>query len=141
MGWLRRNEILPPTPEALERMYLEHDAFVEAGIQWDQEQLDLIQQFKDKKTELDEKYEREQLSEPQSWSPNKSELEVITQIDEVEKMYMQEYQKVYAKDKENNKDLNHLALEELKRAHYFFEYVRTSKKLFEMEQSKTAVKS
>ena len=50
---------------------------------------------------------------------------------------MQEYEKVYTKDKENNKDLNVLAIEELKRAHYFFEYVRTSKKLYEMEQAKT----
>ena len=46
---------------------------------------------------------------------------------------MAEYQKVYDKDKSENKDLNHLALEELKRAHYFFDYVRTSKKLYDME--------
>jgi len=28
VGWLRRNEILPPTPEKLEELYLEHDAFI-----------------------------------------------------------------------------------------------------------------
>jgi len=37
LGWLRRNEILPPTPDELERLYLEHDAFVARGMEWDNE--------------------------------------------------------------------------------------------------------
>jgi hypothetical protein len=37
LGWLRRNEMLPPTPEELDRLYLEHDAFVARGIEWDNE--------------------------------------------------------------------------------------------------------
>ena len=53
VGWLRRNEILPPTPEDLERLYLEHDAFIQKGIEWDREQLDIIKHFKNKKAEID----------------------------------------------------------------------------------------
>jgi NADH:ubiquinone oxidoreductase subunit len=37
LGWLRRNQILPPTQEELERLYIEHDAFVQKGIEWDEE--------------------------------------------------------------------------------------------------------
>lgn len=32
LGWLRKNDLLPPTPEQLEKAYLEHDAFVERGL-------------------------------------------------------------------------------------------------------------
>lgn len=32
LGWLRRNDMLPPTPEALEMAYLEHDAFRERAL-------------------------------------------------------------------------------------------------------------
>ena len=35
VGWLRKNEILPPTPEELERLYLEHDAFIQRALEWD----------------------------------------------------------------------------------------------------------
>ena len=48
----------------------------------------------------------------------------------MEQLYLAEYNKVYTKDKSGNKDLNFLAIEELKRAQYFFEYVRTSQKLY-----------
>jgi NADH:ubiquinone oxidoreductase subunit len=37
LGWLRRNEQIAPTPETLEQLYIEHDAFVERGIEWDNE--------------------------------------------------------------------------------------------------------
>lgn len=43
---------------------------------------------------------------------------------------MQEFDKVYKKDREGNKDLNLMAIEELKRAQYFFHYLRTSKRLY-----------
>ena len=56
LGWLRRNEILPPTPEGLERLYLEHDAFVQRAIEWDKEQEAMMDEFKNRKKELDEKY-------------------------------------------------------------------------------------
>ena len=51
-------------------------------------------------------------------------------------MYYEEYDKVYAKDQTLNKDLNVLAIEDLKKATYFFEYLRTSKKLYHLEQEK-----
>ena len=47
-----------PTPEQLERLYLEHDAFVARGIEWDQEQQEILSAFDNKKKELDEKYDR-----------------------------------------------------------------------------------
>ena len=62
IGWLRKNEVLPPTPEELERLYLEHDAFIQRGIAWDEEQKLIIEEFDRKKKELDEKYDREPLS-------------------------------------------------------------------------------
>ena len=37
VGWLHRREIMAPTPEELAKRYLEHDAFIERGIAWDQE--------------------------------------------------------------------------------------------------------
>jgi len=31
--------LIAPTPEELERLYLEHDAFVQRGLEWDNEQM------------------------------------------------------------------------------------------------------
>jgi hypothetical protein len=45
---------------------------------------------------------------------------------------------VYEKDRKSNKDLNTLALEELKMSHYYFEYLRTSEKLYDIEKTKKA---
>ncbi len=45
LGWLRRNDILPPTPEALEKAYLEHDAFKERALQWDKNEELYIRQW------------------------------------------------------------------------------------------------
>ena len=58
LGWLRRNEILPPSPDELERLYLEHDAFIQKGIEWDTEQKVMINEFNNQKKELDKKYDR-----------------------------------------------------------------------------------
>lgn len=72
MGWLRRNEILPPTPEELERLYLEHDAFIERALQWDEEQIAIIEEFQRQKAEIDEKYDRPVLEDgegPSAWIP------------------------------------------------------------------------
>ena len=41
---------------------------------------------------------------------------VMTELDFMEQNYLNEYEKVYLKDKDGNKDLNNLAIEELKRA-------------------------
>ena len=61
---------------------------------------------------------------------------VLSEIDELEKTFMDEYDKLYAKDQKDNKDLNRLAIAELKKAHYFFAYMRTSEKLYNRELKK-----
>ena len=43
---------------------------------------------------------------------------------------------MYVKDKADGKDLNYLALQDLKRAQYFFAYLRTSEKLYNRELEK-----
>jgi hypothetical protein len=117
-------------------MYLEHDAFVQNGLEWDQDQVDMIEEFKIRKAELDEKYDREVLKVglgPKSYVPgtkaevvepeyqeydgagedenlSESSLAVMSELDMFEKTYMSEYEKVYLKDKEDNKDLNNLAI-------------------------------
>lgn len=53
LGWLRRNELLPPTPEQLELRYLEHDAFIQNGIDWDREQAKMLKDWEAKKVQLD----------------------------------------------------------------------------------------
>ena len=58
------------------------------------------------------------------------DLMVIDGLDEIEEQYMNEFELVYKKDREGNKDLNKLALEELKRTQYLFHYLRTTKKLY-----------
>lgn len=61
---------------------------------------------------------------------------VVSEIDQLEKTFMEEYDRVYAKDQQANKDLNRLAINELKKAHYFFAYMRTSEKLYNRELKK-----
>ena len=161
LGWLRRNEILPPTPDELERLYLEHDAFVARGIEWDNEQQAIINEFKTKKAELDKQYERQELGEgPKSWVPgtkaevpanerfndeiedfaskDENTLMILSEIDELEQTYLHEYDKVFQKDADGNKDLNKLAIHDLKKAHYFFAYMRTSEKLYNAELRRKA---
>ena len=57
LGWLRRNDMLPPTPEALEKAYLEHDAFKERALQWDKSDELYLKEWRARKEELDQKYE------------------------------------------------------------------------------------
>lgn len=63
-------------------------------------------------------------------------LAVIDEIDQMEEDYLNEYEKLFVKDTENNKDFNMLALEELKQARYFFAYLRTQEKLSTYERKK-----
>ena len=56
IGWLRKNEQIAPTPEQLEQLYLEHDAFIERGIDWDRRELAMVRAWDAKRQELDEKY-------------------------------------------------------------------------------------
>lgn len=48
--------MIAPTPEQLEQLYLDHDAFVERAIEWDENELKMIKAWDDKKQELDEKF-------------------------------------------------------------------------------------
>lgn len=61
---------------------------------------------------------------------------VLTEFEQMEQTYLDEYHKLHAKDKANNKDLNKMALTELKQAHLFFAYMKTSEKLYNMELKK-----
>ena len=54
----------------------------------------------------------------------------MTEIDLMERKYMEEYDKIINFDREEGKDFNHLALADLKRAQYYFEYLRKSQKLW-----------
>ena len=49
---------------------------------------------------------------------------------------MEEYERIYNKDRDGNKDFNKNAITELKQAHYFFAYLRTSEKLYNRELMK-----
>ena len=53
VGWLRKQETFAPTPEQLENLYLEHDAFVERGIEWDRKELKMIRDWEEKKKQMD----------------------------------------------------------------------------------------
>ena len=53
-------------------------------------------------------------------------------------MYLQEYESLYKKDQDQNKDLNVLAIEELKRTQYFFAYLRTQEKLYTYDRKRKA---
>ena len=54
LGWLRRNDNNPPTQLELEKLYLEHDAFIERAIAWDEEQKIMIEEYNQKKKLLEE---------------------------------------------------------------------------------------
>lgn len=63
--------MLPPTPEALEKAYLEHDAFKERCLQWDKSDELYLKEWRARKEELDAKYEERQLlgGDTESWQP------------------------------------------------------------------------
>jgi len=49
--------MLPPTPEGLEKAYLEHDAFKERALQWDKSDELYLKEWRARKLELDSKFE------------------------------------------------------------------------------------
>jgi len=69
---------------------------------------------------LDEQFEhRDQLTgETESWKPSSDSSAVVplTNIDLIEREYLTEYDKIIQKDKEDGKDFNMLAYNDLKRA-------------------------
>ena len=72
VGWLRKNEMIAPTPEELEQLYLKHDAFIERGIEWDENEKQLLKAWEERKLELDEKFpdQRQQIGAVHEWNPN-----------------------------------------------------------------------
>ena len=74
LAWLRKQDLLAPTPEELEKLYLKHDEFLERALQWDQEQEAMIADWENQKKALDQQFEhREALSSPdvEKWDPSK----------------------------------------------------------------------
>ena len=57
----------------------------------------------------------------------------LTNIDLIEREYLLEYDKIIQKDKEEGKDFNMLAYNDLKRAQYYFKYLRESEKMYKAE--------
>lgn len=60
----------------------------------------------------------------------------LSPIDEMERLYFTEYEKLVAKDKGSGKDFNSRAYDELRQAKYHFEYLRTQEKFYQYEQQK-----
>lgn len=54
----------------------------------------------------------------------------MTEIDLMERQYMEEYDKIINFDRKEGKDFNHLALSDLKKAQYYFDYLRKSEKMW-----------
>ena len=54
----------------------------------------------------------------------------------MERDYFEEYERIMKKDKERNKDFNMKVFDEMKQIKYYFEYLRTNEKLFELERKR-----
>jgi hypothetical protein len=48
---------------------------------------------------------------------------------------MEEYDKMINFDRDEGKDFNHLALSDLKRAQYYFEYLRKNEQIYKSEDT------
>ena len=53
-AWLHKRDLIPPSPEQLEQLYIDHDAFIERALNWDKEQKEMIEAFDRRKKELDQ---------------------------------------------------------------------------------------
>jgi hypothetical protein len=51
----------------------------------------------------------------------------------MEREYLAEYDRLIQKDKEEGKDFNMLAYKDLKKAQYYFKYLRENEKLYKSE--------
>lgn len=102
----------------------------------------MIEEYKEKKKELDIKFGREQEQieagkqfEPSKWVPELTKMKEANEqkglksprlafIDNLETAYAEEYKLVTEKDFNENKDPNDLAFEQVKKATYYFEFIR-----------------
>ena len=64
----------------------------------------------------------------------------MTEIDLMERKYMEEYDQIINFDRQEGKDFNHLALADLKRAQYYFDYLRKSQKLWKEKPDSSEVR-
>ena len=54
----------------------------------------------------------------------------MSKVDLMERSYMEEYEFIIEKDRAEGKDQNTLAMNELKKAKYFFEYLRKNENMW-----------
>lgn len=114
--------------------------------------------------ELDEKFDREKqqieqgekVFNPKDWDPKITEkhreeaketlalqktsdaveLQLLSELDQKESNYIQEYNKLVDKDLEQGKDFNLGRLNQMKQAKYYFDFLRTQEKLIQIEMLK-----
>ncbi len=97
----------------------------------------IIEEWDRKRKQLNQQFEhREQLSSPvESWKPEENQIVEVSEVDQMEKAYNQEYDLLVEKDKAEGKDFNWLAFEEMKKAQYFFKFLRDNEKEFKKTQA------
>jgi len=136
IGWLRRNELFAPTPEELEQLYLDHDAFQERALEWDKKEQLLIAEYERQKR-LNQTEEPAQVEEGeqnvQSWDPSKGkddegEVAVVSEIDQIEQEYLKEYYDLVEKDKAAGKDFNKLRHDQMMDYQFEFALARKEEK-------------
>jgi hypothetical protein len=114
-------------------------------LAWDNEQRALIEEYRKKKKELDEKFDRERPQvlpdgseryRVEPWTPpiggqrgalsasEPKEVVRLSAIDLLEREMEEEYQQVLAKDRARGKDFNKAAYEHMKLSRYHFQYLR-----------------
>jgi len=76
---LRRNELIAPTPEELERRYIDHDAFVERGLEWDRDQVNMLEAWNKRQKMLDAKDES-RTQKLESFTGQKKEVSAIVPV-------------------------------------------------------------
>ncbi len=100
----------------------------------------MIEEYIKRKKALDDQFEREkplELADGQThykvdqWNPElmkqreEKGMVRVSAVDLIEKEYLEEYKKIIDKDRELGKDFNNQAYEDMKKARYHFEYLRT----------------
>jgi hypothetical protein len=51
LGWLERRRLNPPTQEELEQEYIDHEAFLRRGLEWDRKENATIEAYRKKRQE------------------------------------------------------------------------------------------
>lgn len=136
--------------EALEQMYLEHDAFQARALEWDRNQQLMIAAYEKKKKEIDAENAEKLLEEgqPEVWDKQKERLTTeeridlhdgeslvfMSEIDKMEQAWTEEFHYIMQKDRERNKDLNKHFQDQFTSKKHFFNYLRTQEKLYQYDK-------